>query len=81
MSNPMSMLFQSLIVSGWRHLLTERAQANLVIAPEIRTPAQLGLGSRDWLVKAGEAAAVAQLSEIRRLFTSSVSPTAALNSI
>ena len=81
MSNPMSMLFQSLIVSGWRHLLTERAQANLIIAPEIRTSAQLGLGSRDWVIKAGEAAAVAQLPEIKRLFASSVSPSAALNSI
>lgn len=53
MSNPMSMLFQSMIVSGWRHLLLERTQANLVIAPEIRTPSQLGLGSRDWIIKAG----------------------------
>lgn len=69
MSNPMSMLFQSLIVSGWRHLLTERAQANLVIAPEIRTSAQLGLGSREWLVKAGELAAQKDLELLRKLFT------------
>ena len=69
MSNPMSMLFQSLIVSGWRHLLTERAQANLVIAPEIRTSAQLGLGSRERLVKAGELAAQKDLELLRKLFT------------
>ena len=81
MSNPLSMLFQSLIVSGWRHLLTERAQANLIIAPEIRTSAQLGFDSRDWVIKAGEAAAVAQLPEIKRLFASSVSPSAPFNSI
>ena len=79
MSNPISMLFQSLIVSGWRHLLTERAQASLVIAPEIRTSTQLGLSSRDWVIKAGETAAVARLPEIKRLFASSVIPTVGLN--
>ena len=79
MSNPISMLFQSLIVSGWRHLLTERAQASLVIAPEIRTSTQLGLSSRGWVIKAGETAAVARLPEIKRLFASSVIPTVGLN--
>ena len=68
-SNPISMLFQSLIVSGWRHLLVERAQANLVIAPEIRSSGQLGLGSRDWIIKAGEKAAADRIVEIRQLFT------------
>ncbi len=81
MSNPMSMLFQSLIVSGWRHLLTERSQADLVIAPEIRTSAQLGLGSRDWVIKAGEAAATARLTEMKRLFVSSISPSAPAASV
>lgn len=68
MSNPMSMLFQSLIVSGWQQVLAQRAMADLVLAPEIRTSTQLGLGSRDWLIAAGEASARARLSEMRRLF-------------
>lgn len=67
-TTPVSMLFQSLVVSGWRHVLAERAHADLVIAPEIRSSAQLGLGSRDWLVRAGEQAARSRLVEIRRLF-------------
>lgn len=73
-TNPMSMLFQSLIVSGWRHLLVERAQANLVIAPQIRSSGQLGLGSRDWIIKAGEKAAMERVVEIAQLFTRSVTP-------
>lgn len=68
MSNPVSMLFQSLIVSGWQQVLAQRAMADLVLAPEIRTSTQLGLGSRDWLIAAGEASARARLSEMRRLF-------------
>lgn len=68
MSNPMSMLFQSLIVSGWQQVLAQRAMADLVLAPEIRTSTQLGLGSRDWLIAAGEASVRARLSEMRRLF-------------
>lgn len=68
MSNPVSMLFQSLIVSEWRQVLAERALADLVIAPEIRTSSQLGLGSRGWLIEAGERAASSRADEIRRLF-------------
>ncbi len=68
MNNPMSMLFQSLIVSGWQHLLRERAQADLVVSPEIRTSGQLGLDSRQWVIKAGEHAAQARVDEIRQLF-------------
>lgn len=67
-TSPVSMLFQSLIVSGWRHVLAERAQADLVVAPEIRTTEQLGLGSRAWVTQAGEHAAQVRLGEIRRLF-------------
>jgi NTE family protein len=66
LSGPVSMLFQSQIVSGWRHLL-----ADLVIAPEIRTTTQLGLASRSWLVDAGEKAAQARVEEIRALFSDS----------
>ena len=68
MSNPVSMLFQSMIVSGWRHALAARALADLVITPEIRTTSQLGLASRAWATEAGERAASAQLLEIRALF-------------
>ncbi len=68
MSNPISMLFQSMIVSGWRHALAARALADLVITPEIRTTSQLGLASRAWVTEAGERAASAQLPEIRALF-------------
>ena len=70
-SGPVSMLFQSQIVSGWRHVLAERALADLVIAPEIRSSSQLGLGSRGWLVDAGEKAAQAHVEEIRGLFRAS----------
>ena len=68
MSTPISMLFQSMIVSGWRHALAARALADLVITPEIRTTSQLGLASRAWVTEAGERAASAQLQEIRALF-------------
>ena len=78
MSNPVSMLFQSLVVSGWRHVLAERALADLVITPDIRTSSQLGLGSRDWLIEAGVRAASAQLVAIRKLFTEPPNPQAAV---
>lgn len=68
MSNPMSMLFQSLIVATWRHVIAERALADLVIAPEIRTSSQLGLGSRGWLIESGEKAAQACVAALRSLF-------------
>ena len=71
MSSPILMLFQSLIVSGWRQLLAERALADLVITPQIRTSSQLRLGSRDWLIEADEKAAQLRLVEIRRLFAES----------
>ena len=67
-SNPVSMLFQSMLVSGWRHALAARALADLVVIPEIRTPSQLGLASRAWVIEAGERAASAQLPDIRSLF-------------
>ena len=67
----------ALEVSGWRHLLRERAQADLLISPEIRTSAQLGLDSRNWLVKAGEHAAQARVDEILRFFAKPAQETAA----
>jgi NTE family protein len=74
MSSPVSMLFQSLIVSGWRHVLAERALADLVIVPEIRATSQLGLGSRGWIMDVGEKAAQARITEIRSLFALSDEP-------
>lgn len=71
MSSPVSMLFQSLIVSAWRQVLAERALADLVITPEIRSTTQLGLGSRAWVIEAGEKAAEERLGEIRALFAGS----------
>ena len=68
MSTPISMLFQSMIVSGWRHALAARALADLVIIPQIRTTSQLGLASRAWVIEAGERAASALLLQIRALF-------------
>lgn len=73
MSSPVSVLFQAMVVSAWRLALAERALADLVLTPEIRSPAQLGLASRDWVTAAGERAARAQLQTIRALFES-VSP-------
>jgi NTE family protein len=69
-TSPLSMLFQSLVISGWRQLLAERLQADLVITPEIRSSRQLGLSSRGWLIEAGERAASARIADIRRLFAS-----------
>ena len=66
-SNPISMLFQSQIVSGWRHVLAERALANVLVAPDIRSPSQLGLASCGWVTEAGEWAASAKLQQIRAL--------------
>ena len=67
-SGPVSMIFQSWIVSGWRHVLGERAQADLVITPEIHATSQLGLGSRGWVTQAGETAAQQHIGDIRSLF-------------
>ena len=68
MSSPVSMLFQAGVVSAWRLGLAERVLADLVITPDIRTAAQLGPASRDWVTAAGERAARAQLPQIRALF-------------
>lgn len=70
MSSPVSMLFQAVVISAWRLGLAERALADLVITPDIRTAAQLGPASRDWVTAAGERAARALLPQIRALFES-----------
>lgn len=52
-------------------MLAARALADMVIVPEIRTSSQLGLGSRGWLIEAGEKAAQSRVVKIRRLFAES----------
>ena len=61
LARQLDLLFQALIVSGWQHVLAQRALADVVLVPEIRTSTQLGLGSRDWLIAAGEATARARV--------------------
>ena len=68
MTNPLSVLFQTMLISSYRHLLIERTQADLVLSPVIETTGQLGLSDRDWLVKAGVAAADAALPQLRAAF-------------
>jgi NTE family protein len=68
LTNPMSVLFQSVTISTYRHLLNERAQADLLIAPDIPPTGDLALGDREWLIKAGERAAEAQLGPLRAAF-------------
>ncbi|MCW5659993.1 MAG: patatin-like phospholipase family protein [Burkholderiaceae bacterium] len=75
LSGPLSMVFQSMIVSGWRHVLNERALADVVILPGIRrSTEQLGLGSREWLTQAGEKAAQDRIAEIRAVFARPAAP-------
>lgn len=65
-SNPVSVLFQTMLISTWRHLLAERSQADVVVSPTIApTSSQYGLSDRDWLIKAGEMAAVTALPQLR----------------
>lgn len=66
LSNPISVLFQTMLVSTWRHLLEARKQADVVVTPEIApTTSQYGLSDREWLIKAGEAAAEKALPRLR----------------
>ena len=68
LTNPVSVLFQSVLISSYRHLLTERPQADLVLSPVIEIRGQLGLGDRDWLIQTGVAAAEAALPQLRAAF-------------
>ena len=68
LTNPVSVLFQSVLISSYRHLLTERPQADLVLSPVIEIRGQLGLGDRDWLIQKGVAAAEAALPQLRAAF-------------
>jgi NTE family protein len=68
LTNPMSVLFQSVTISTYRHLLNERARADLLIAPDIPPTGDLAFGDREWLIKAGQRAAEAQLDPLRAAF-------------
>jgi predicted acylesterase/phospholipase RssA len=68
MSNPLSVLFQTMLISTYRHLMNERAQADLVLSPVIVTPGQLSLSERERLIRAGEVAAEQALPRLRAAF-------------
>jgi NTE family protein len=70
LTSPMSVLFQTVTISTYRHLLREREQADLTIAPVIPPTADLALSDRDWLITAGEAAAEKALPALRAAFGS-----------
>ena len=68
LTSPVSVLFQAVLISSYRQLLTERLEADLVLSPVIVTSGQLGLADREWLIKAGAAAAEAALPQLRAAF-------------
>ena len=68
LTNPVSVLFQAVTISTWRHLMTERANADLLVRPFIPQAVSLALSDRAWLVEAGERAAEAMLPELRSAF-------------
>lgn len=68
LTNPVSVLFQTMLISSYRLLLSERLQADLVLTPVIETTGQLGLSDRDWLIRVGVAAAEAALPQLRAAF-------------
>lgn len=68
LSSPVSVLFQTLTISTWRHLLEERTKVDLLVRPDIPPVGNLKLSHREWLIAAGERAAVALLPELRRAF-------------
>jgi NTE family protein len=68
LSSPISVLFQTMTISTYRHLLRERQQADLTIAPVIPATSDLALSDREWLIAAGEAAAEKVLPALRAAF-------------
>lgn len=68
LTSPMSVLFQTVTISTYRHLLREREQADLTIVPVIPPTADLALSDREWLITAGEAAAEKALPALRGAF-------------
>jgi NTE family protein len=68
LTSPMSVLFQTVTISTYRHLLREREQADLAIVPVIAPTKDLALSDREWLIAAGEAAAEKLLPALRAAF-------------
>lgn len=68
LSSAISVLFQTMTISTYRHLQREREQADLTIAPVIPATSDLALSDREWLIAAGEAAAEKVLPALRAAF-------------
>lgn len=69
LTNPLAMVFQTVTIGTYRHMLIERSRADLVISPVIAaTDSQLGLSDRVMLIAAGERAAEQALPALRALF-------------
>lgn len=68
LSSPISVLFQTVTISTYRHLLRERQQADLAVVPVIPPTSDLALSDREWLIAAGEAAAEKLLPALRAAF-------------
>ena len=67
MSNPLSVWFQALLISTYRHLMNERT-GRPGASPVMVTAGQLALSERDWLIRAGEVAAEQALPGLRVAF-------------
>lgn len=68
LTNPVSLLFQTVTISTWRHLAAERTKADLLVRPDIAPARNLALSDREWLIAAGERAADAVMPALRQAF-------------
>lgn len=68
LTNPVSVLFQTVTISTWRHLIAERTKADLLVVPDIAPARNLALSDREWLIAAGERAAEAVMPALRQAF-------------
>jgi NTE family protein len=68
LTSPLSVLFQTVTISTYGHLLRNREGADLLIAPTIAPTDDLALSDRAWLIAAGEAAAMKVLPALRAAF-------------
>jgi NTE family protein len=74
LASPLSVLFQTVTISTYRHLLRERERADLMIVPDIAPTDDLALADREWLIAAGEAAAQKSLPLLRAAFADGDAP-------
>lgn len=68
LTNPLSVLFQTMVISTWQHLQRERLTVDLLLQPDIPPSSNLTLSDREWLIAAGERAAEKSLPELRKAF-------------